>query len=62
VRNEPVLTAASVTIVITAAINVLVLLKVVEWDKDQLAGINVLVGSTVALAFAVWARGRVKPV
>ncbi len=60
--TEPVLTAATVTAVIVAGINVLVLLEVVQWDADQLAAINAFVVATVGLLFGVWARSRVTPV
>ena len=61
-KREPVLTAAMFTAVVVAAVNVIVILDIVAWDSDQLAAVNVLVTTLVALLFAVWARGRVTPV
>jgi len=61
-RNEPVLTAASVTAVIVAGINVLSALDIVQWDEGQLEAINAFVVVAVSLAFGVWARSKVTPV
>lgn len=61
-NGEPVLSAAGLTAAIMSIINVLVLLNVVVLDPDQLAGINVAVGSIVGIVLAFWARGKVTPV
>jgi len=61
-RNEPVLTAASVTAVIVAGINVLSALDIVQWDEGQLEAINAFVVVAVSLIFGVWARSKVTPV
>lgn len=60
--NEPVLSAAGITATITAIINMLVVLDVLVLDPDQIAAVNIAVGSVVAMALAVWARGKVSPV
>ena len=60
--NEPVLSAAGITATITAIINMLVVLDVLVLDPDQIAAVNIAVGSVVAMALAVWARGKVSPI
>jgi len=60
-NTEPVLSAAGITATITAVINMLVVLDVLVLDPDQIAAVNIAVGSVVAMGLAVWARGRVSP-
>lgn len=61
-NTEPVLTAAGITATATAILNMLVVLDVLVLDPDQVAAVNVAIGSVVSLVLAVWARNRVTPV
>src|SRR3990167_8460543 len=60
-NQEPVLTSAGVTAAVMSVLNVLVVLDVWVLDADQLATINIAVGSVLGVLLAVWARGRVSP-
>ena len=60
-NQEPVLTSAGVTAAIMSVLNVLVVLDVWVLDADQLATINIALGSVLGIVLAVWARGRVSP-
>ncbi len=61
-NTEPVLTAAGLSALVVAGLNVLPKLGYVNWDAGQLAAINVFAALFVGVGFAVWARGRVSPV
>ena len=60
-NTEPVLTAAGITGVVMAVLNVPVVMGWVTLDATQLAAINAAVLSVVGLVFAIWARNRVTP-
>lgn len=49
---------AAVILVLTNAVSVAVLLNLVSWNPDQVAGVVAFVNSTVTLLFLVW---KVKP-
>ncbi len=61
-NTEPVLTAAGLSALVVAGLNVLHKLDYVNWDAGQLATINIFAALLVGVGFAIWARGRVKPV
>lgn len=58
--NEPVLTATSVTAVVSAVLALAVAFGV-EFTDAQVAAILGLVGTVAPLALALWARSKVTP-
>lgn len=61
-NGEPVLTSAGLTAAIMSVVNMLVVLDVLVLDSDQIAAVNIALGSVLGVVLAIWARGRVTPV
>jgi hypothetical protein len=61
VKSEPVLSSASVTATLVAVFNVLVVTNILVLTPEQVAAVNVAIGSVVSLMLAAWARGKVSP-
>ena len=51
---------AAIMALSTSALNMLVLLRLVELDGDQLGGINLFIGNLVLLIALVWKTGQGK--
>ncbi len=61
-NQEPVLISAGITAAVMSIVNVLVVLDILVLTNDQLAVINIAVGSVLGVLLAAWARARVSPV
>jgi hypothetical protein len=51
---------AAIMALATSALNMLVLLRIVELDGDQLGGINLFIGNLVLVIALVWKTGQGK--
>lgn len=60
-NTEPVLTAQSITALISAGLVMLVALGVIQLDDAQQGAIMAFAIAAVNILFAVWARARVTP-
>lgn len=60
-KGEPVLSSASISATVMAVFNVLVVTNIIVLTAEQVAAVNVAVGSVVSLLLATWARSRVSP-
>lgn len=62
ISREPVGVTAAVVALLTSIVNALVLLNIIDWTAEQIAGVDLVITNAAILAGMIVARGRVTPV